>query len=123
MKALLRRPSTYLGLPMLLACGATLLTYDLPEGYLDGVLLLIAAALAMLALDALSGVRLPPFERIAVREYAGTREALVAFAFCALVALFCVLDLALFPIPLLDKPSAYAQMEGGREHIRHLSAW
>ncbi|NII75041.1 hypothetical protein FHW84_003639 [Dyella sp. SG562] len=123
MKALLRRPSTYLGLPMLLACGATLLTYDLPEGYLDGVLLLIAGAVAMLALDALSGVRLPPFERFALREYAGTREAMVAFAFCALVAVFCLLDLALFPIPLLDKPSAYAQMEGGREHIRHLSAW
>jgi hypothetical protein len=123
MKTLLRFPSTYLSLPMLLACGVTLLAYDLPDGYLDGVLLLMVAAAAVMLFDAAAGPRLPPFARFAVRDYAGTREALVAFAFCALVGLFCLLDLALFPIPLFDKPSAYAQMEGGREHIRHVSAW
>jgi hypothetical protein len=123
MKALLRLPSTWLSLPLLIACGTTLLTFDLPDGYLEGIGLLAAAALAVLAFDLVAGPRLPPFARIAARDYAGTREAFVAFAFCALVALFCLLDLALFPIPLFDKPSAYAQMEGGREHIRHVSAW
>jgi hypothetical protein len=123
MKDLLRLPSTWLSLPLLIACGTTLLTFDLPDGYLEGIGLLAAAALAVLAFDLVAGPRLPPFARIAARDYAGTREAFVAFAFCALVALFCLLDLALFPIPLFDKPSAYAQMEGGREHIRHVSAW
>jgi hypothetical protein len=123
MKALLRLPSTWLSLPLLIACGTTLLTFDLPDGYLEGIGLLAAAALSVLAFDLVAGPRLPPFARIAARDYAGTREAFVAFAFCALVALFCLLDLALFPIPLFDKPSAYAQMEGGREHIRHVSAW
>lgn len=123
MKDLLRLPSTWLSLPLLIACGTTLLTFDLPDGYLEGIGLLAAAALAVLAFDLVAGPRLPSFARIAARDYAGTREAFVAFAFCALVALFCLLDLALFPIPLFDKPSAYAQMEGGREHIRHVSAW
>ncbi len=123
MKALLRFPSTYLSLPLLCACGATLLTYELPEGYLDGIGLLALAALAVMAFDMVAGPRLPPFARVAIRDYAGTREAFVAFAFCAVVGLFCLLDLALFPIPLFDKPSAYAQMDGGREHIRHVSAW
>jgi oligosaccharide repeat unit polymerase len=27
----------------------------------------------------------------------------------------------LFPIPLIDNPSSYANMEGGHEHIRHIS--
>ncbi|HET7333240.1 hypothetical protein, partial [Dyella sp.] len=37
------------------------------------------------------------------------------------VGFFCLLDLALFPIPLLTNPSSYATMEGGHEHIRHIS--
>jgi hypothetical protein len=123
MSALLRRPSTYLALPMLLACAATLLTFDLPSGYLDGVLLLAACAVGVWLLDALVGPRLPPFECFRARDYTGTREAMAALAFCALVGVFCLLDLTLFPIPLLDNPQAYAQMEGAREHVRHVSAW
>ncbi len=36
MKRLLCLPSTYLGLPILLACGLTWLTYDLSADYRSG---------------------------------------------------------------------------------------
>lgn len=123
MKMLLYRPSTYLALPMLLACAATMLTFELPVGYWDGVALLAGTALAGLVYDTLTGPRRAESAGLRVRDHAGTREALVALAFCALVSVFCALDLLLFPIPLFDDPSAYAQMEGAHEHIRHVSAW
>ncbi len=43
MSTLLRRPATYLALPMLLSCALTLLTYALPGDYADGIALLAAA--------------------------------------------------------------------------------
>jgi len=121
MKALLRLPSSWLALPILLACGLTLLTYDLPVDYLPGLLLLAVMAAAIMLFDVQAGVRIPPPARFRARHYAGSREAFVALAFAGAVALFCLLDLTLFPIPLLDKPSAYASMAGGREHVRHVS--
>ena len=121
MKALLRLPSSWLALPILLACGLTLLTYDLPVDYLPGLLLLAVMAAAIMLFDVQAGVRIPPPARFLARHYAGSREAFVALAFAGAVALFCLLDLTLFPIPLLDKPSAYASMAGGREHVRHVS--
>ena len=121
MKALLRLPSSWLALPILLACGLTLLTYDLPVEYLPGLLLLAVMAAAIMLFDVQAGVRIPPPARLRARHYAGSREAFVALAFAGAVALFCLLDLTLFPIPLLDKPSAYASMAGGREHVRHVS--
>jgi len=121
MKRLLRLPSLYLSLPMLIACGLTLLTYDLPRDYVEGPLLLIVVALLFVAFDAVVGVRLPHMQLFRARNYAGTREAFVALAFAGLILLFCALDLTLFPIPLLTNPSSYAVMEGGRAHVRHIS--
>lgn len=121
MKRLLCLPSTYLALPLLLACALTLLTYDLPVDYLSGLLLLAVVAAAILLFDVQAGVRIPPPAWFRVRSYAGTRDAFVALAFAGLIALFCVLDLALFPIPLFNNPSSYAAMGGGREHVRHVS--
>ncbi|HEY8587616.1 MAG TPA: hypothetical protein VIL60_12960 [Rhodanobacter sp.] len=121
MNQLLRRPSTYLGLPMLLACGITLLTYDLSADYLQGVLLLMVIALAVIVFDLLAGIRLPELARFRTRSYVGTRDAFVALTLAGVIALFCVIDLTLFPIPLFDKPSAYASMGGGRLHVRHIS--
>ncbi|TCV97813.1 hypothetical protein EC912_101830 [Luteibacter rhizovicinus] len=121
MKQLLRWPSVYLCLPILFACGLTLLTYDLPTGYLDGILILVLSAAAILFVDAFSGVRLPPLAAFRSRRYAGTRDAFVALAFAGVVIVFCLLDLTLFPIPLIDNPASYATMEGGREHVRHIS--
>jgi hypothetical protein len=121
MNRLLRMPSVYLALPMLLACGMTVLTYDLPVDYLPGVLLLAGASLFALLFDLPLGPRLPPPERFRLRQYAGTREAFVALAYAAVVVVFCLLDLALFPVPLITNPSAYATMEGGHAHIRHVS--
>lgn len=121
MSRLLRLPSTYLALPILLACALTLLSYDLPGDYLQGVGLLMMAALGILGFDLLAGPRLPPVTQFRLQPYAGTRASLVALVFAAAIVFFCLLDLALFPIPLFDNPSSYATMEGGHEHIRHLS--
>lgn len=121
MKRLLCLPSTYLGLPILLACGLTMLTYDLPVDYLQGLLLLAVTAMAIVLFDVYAGVRIPGAVRFRVRHYAGTRDSFVALAFAGLIVFFCVIDLTLFSIPLFDNPSSYASMEGGREHVRHIS--
>jgi hypothetical protein len=121
MKELLRLPSTYLALPLLLACGLTLLTYDLPDGYLQGLLLLVVSAVGLVLVDLFTGARLPAFGHFRARSYIGTRDAFVALALAGLVIFFCLLDLAFFPVPLIDNPSSYATMENGREHVRHIS--
>jgi hypothetical protein len=121
MKQLLRLPSTYLSLPILLTCGITLLTYDLPREYLQGILLLVMTALIILLADVLIGTRLPPLAQFRLRSYVGTREAFVALLFAGMVIFFCLLDLTLFPIALISNPASYATMEGGHEHIRHIS--
>jgi hypothetical protein len=118
---MLRLASCYLALPILLSCALTCFTYDLPESYLEGVLLLAMTAFAILLVDVLFGTRLPSFAQFRVRRYVGTREAFVALVFACGVLLFCLLDVSLFPIPLIDNPSSYASMEGGHEHIRHIS--
>ncbi|WP_109125060.1 hypothetical protein [Dyella sp. C11] len=121
MKTLLRWPSFYLGVPLLVACGLTLLTYDLPPDYLEGLLLLATAGVAMIAFDAVAGIRVPRSAVFRSRDYTGTRDAFVSLLFAGLVVVFCVLDLVLFPVPLFSAPSSYANMEGGRDHIRHVS--
>jgi hypothetical protein len=121
MKSLLHLPSAYLGLPILLACGLTLLAYDLPLAYLPGLLVLAATAAAIMLFDVRAGLRIPSIARFRARQYAGTRDAFVALAFAGLIVAFCGFDLALFPIPLFDNPSAYASMGSSREHVRHIS--
>ena len=121
MNRLLRLPSIYLVLPMLLACVLTLYSFDMPDAYLEGLSLLALAALGVLLIDLSFGTRLPPLASFRHHRYAGTREAFVALAYAMAVGFFCLLDLALFPIPLLTNPSSYATMEGGHEHIRHIS--
>ena len=118
---LLRLPSIWLALPLLFACAVTLMTYDLPEGYGEGITLLASGAGAVLLLDLVAGNRLPPLARFRLRNYLGTREAFVATAFALAVLAFCLLDLLLFPVALVDDPRAYATREGGREHSRHSS--
>lgn len=122
MTRFLRLPSTYIAWPLLLACGMTVLAYDLPAGYLEGMLLLVVAAVGILLFDAFVGIRLPSIARFRARDYVGSREAMVALVFAGVVIVFCGLDLTLFPIPLLDNPSSYATMEPGREHVRHISS-
>lgn len=117
----LRRASTYLAYPLLLSCGVTLATYELPSGYAVGLWLLAGSALGVLAIDYSLGRPLPPTGPLLQRRYAGSREGFVAIAFALTVLAFCVLDLTLFPIPLFDDPSGYAVMSDGREHIRHIS--
>ena len=121
MRWLLRLPSAYLGLPILFACGLTLLTYELTADYLQGLLLLALTAAAIVLFDTQAGLRIPTAALFRARNYAGTREAFVALMLAGMIGLFCLLDLTLFPIPLFDNPAAYASMAGGREHVRHVS--
>lgn len=121
MRRLVLLPSAWLGLPIVAACALTLLTYDLPDGYMAGLLLLAAAASMIVLIDVQAGIRIPPPARFRSRDYAGTRDAWVALAFAGLIVLFCLLDVTLFPVPLFDKPTTYAVMTGGREHVRHVS--
>jgi len=122
MKRFLRQPATYIAWPLLLACGLTLLAYDLPAGYVEGMLLLVVGAVGIILVDAFAGIRLPSIARFRAHDYTGSREAFVALVFAAVVIVFCGLDLALFPVPLIDNPASYATMEPGREHVRHISS-
>ncbi|SFS19942.1 hypothetical protein SAMN05216570_4200 [Dyella sp. OK004] len=121
MTNLLRLPSAYLTLPVAVSCGLTLLSYDLPSGYLEGIILLMSTSLAIMLFDLAAGLRLPELARFRAKSYVGTRESFVALGFAAFIILFCIFDLVLFPIPLIDAPASYARMEGGREHVRHIS--
>ncbi len=110
MSALLRRPATYLALPMLLSCAVTWLTYALPDGYLEGIVLLALAAAATCALDAVVRTWVPSVERFRHYRYAGTRDAFLAMALAAAVTMFCIADVVLFPIPLFSDPASYATL-------------
>ncbi|WP_349779995.1 hypothetical protein SE336_08935 [Xanthomonas arboricola] len=121
MSTLLRRPATYLALPMLLSCALTLLTYALPGDYLDGIALLAAAAAATCVLDAVLRVQLPAVERFRAYRYTGTRDAFLVMTLAAVVTLFCIVDVALFPVPLFSDPSSYATLSPLRAHVRHIS--
>ncbi|KER82882.1 hypothetical protein [Xanthomonas arboricola] len=121
MSTLLRRPATYLALPMLFSCALTLLTYNLPGDYADGIALLAAAAAATCVLDAVLRVQLPAVERFRAYRYTGTRDAFLVMTLAAVVTLFCVVDVALFPIPLFSDPSSYATLSPLRAHVRHIS--
>ncbi|MCF5936198.1 hypothetical protein L2223_26805, partial [Xanthomonas perforans] len=63
MSTLLRRPATYLAVPMLLSCALTWLTYALPDGYLEGIVLLALAAAATFSLDTVLRTQVPSVER------------------------------------------------------------
>ncbi|CAE1135462.1 hypothetical protein [Xanthomonas euroxanthea] len=121
MSTLLRRPATYLALPMLLSCALTLLTYCLPGGYADGIALLAIAAAATCVLDARLRIQLPAVERFRAYRYVGTRDAFLVMTLAAVVTVFCIVDVALFPIPLFSDPSSYATLSPLRAHVRHIS--
>ncbi|MCC4609425.1 hypothetical protein LL967_16275 [Xanthomonas campestris pv. zinniae] len=121
MTSLLRRPASYLALPMLLSCALTWLTYTLPDGYGAGVALLAVAAASTCALDALLRTHLPDIEHFRRYRYAGTRDAFLALTLAAVVTVFCIADVVLFPIPLFSDPASYAILSPARSHVRHIS--
>jgi len=121
MRALLRMPSTYIAWPLLLACVVTSALFNLPDGYLPGLLLLMLGAALIIAADFIGHDRLPAWQALRERDYAHTRDGFLGLAFAGGVLLFCALDLALFPVALIHDPSMYATMEGGHEHIRRIS--
>lgn len=118
---LIRWPSMFLWPPMLASCGITYWIYELPSGYLAGLWILGFAASLTLLMDALLGTRLPSVQQFRLQRYAGTRESFLVMALAAGVAVFCLLDVALFPIPLFSDPSSYATLSPLRAHVRHIS--
>lgn len=121
MRTLLRYPSCYLAVPMLVSCLATFLTYAVPDAYRGGVYLLAGASVAIIVLDAVVGIRLPPIRTFEAMDFCHTGEGVVALAFAAIVLAFCLVDVALFPIPLIVDPAAYDSLQAGRTFVRHIS--
>ncbi|MDG4491191.1 hypothetical protein G8D19_19415 [Xanthomonas vesicatoria] len=119
--SLLRKPYTYLAIPIVISCFITAVTYELPRGYSQGLGWLLAAAMGVFALDVLVGIKLPSFENFRGYRYAGTRDAFVAMTLAVVVTVFCIADVGLFPIPLLSDPSSYATLSPLRSHVRHIS--
>lgn len=117
----LRYPSFYLALPIVLALSVMLVSFEFSVGMLGGVLFFATAAVAIVTLDLILDIRLPPLRSFQGMDFSGTRQGAVAAALCCLVAVFCVIDLTAFPIPLIVDPSSYATFEGGRNHVRHIS--
>jgi hypothetical protein len=120
-RTLLRYPSFYLALPILISCLATFASFDLPDAYLPGALLLAGAALAIIALDLALPIRVPQAAAFREMDFVGSREGFLAVALATVVIGFCAIDITLFPIPLIVDPSSYATLEGGRMDIRHIS--
>jgi hypothetical protein len=96
-------------------------TFDLPIGYMSGVVFLSGFAIILIFLDVLFKIRLPKAIVFQNLNLFGTREAFIALALAWIVILFCLADITLFPIPLLSDPTLYATFDGGREHVRHIS--
>lgn len=121
MNRLLRGPSIYFGVPILLSAFVTFITFNIPQEYGYGLAFLTALALATIALDVLTGVQLPRRERFLSVNFIGSPEAMLARIMAMFILLFCVLDITLFPIPLISDPTLYATFDGGRAHVRHIS--
>ncbi|OAX89342.1 hypothetical protein A7D16_00135 [Xanthomonas nasturtii] len=119
--SLLRRPATYLTPAIFFSCIVTAVTYELPSGYWQGLAWLLAGASGVLVLDLLAGPQLPCSCLFRQYRYAGTRDAFLAMALAAVVTVFCIADVVLFPIPLFSDPSSYASLSPLRAHVRHIS--
>ncbi|WP_115559516.1 hypothetical protein [Xanthomonas dyei] len=117
----MRRPYTYLAIPIVISCFITAVTYELPRGYSQGLVWLLAAAMGVFVLDLVVGTKLPSFERFRRHRYAGTRDAFLAMTLVTVVTVFCIVDVVVFPIPLFSDPSSYATLSPLRSHVRHIS--
>lgn len=121
MSEALRYPSFYLALPILLALSVMLVSFEASLAMLGGVLFFAMAAVGIVVLDFILAIRLPQLQSFQGMDFAGTPQGVVAAALCLLVVGFCVIDLTVFPIPLVVDPSLYATFENGRNHVRHIS--
>src|SRR5256885_5060710 len=96
-------------------------SFELSVNLLGGVLFFTTAAAAIVTLDFVLKIRLSPLSAFRGMDFSETRQGLVAAALCCVVALFCLIDLSAFPIPLMVDPASYATFEDGRNHVRHIS--
>ncbi|WP_354078411.1 hypothetical protein [Bradyrhizobium sp. S3.5.5] len=106
---------------MLIASTGMALTFEFSVDVLGGVLFFAIAAVAVVVLDFILNIRLPPLRSFQGMDFSGTRQGIVAAGLCCLVAAFCIVDLTAFPIPLIVDPTSYATFDGGRNHVRHIS--
>ncbi|MFJ7284463.1 hypothetical protein [Pseudomonas sp. NPDC099000] len=120
MKNFHRSPSVFFSLPLLGSCLIALLTFELPKGYGVGISILMVVAALAIVFDALLGVRLPARRELQLVPFDRSPECYWVKVLAWLVLFACVLDLTLFPLPLLH-PEIYANFDGGRSHVRHIS--
>lgn len=113
-------PSVFFSLPLLGSCLIALLTFELPRGYGVGISILMVVAALAIVFDALLGVRLPTRRTLQLVPFERSPECYWVRVLAWLVLLACVIDLTLFPLPLLH-PEIYANFDGGRSHVRHIS--
>jgi len=80
---------------------------------------MVVAVLAIV-FDSILGIRLPARRALQLVPFDRSPECywVKVLAWSVLVA--CILDLTLFPLPLLN-PEIYANFDGGRSHVRHIS--
>lgn len=121
MNAALRYPSFYLVLPIVLALSATIVSFKFSISMLGGLLFFMTAAVAIVTLDAVLNVRLPPLSAFRGLGFSGSRQGLIGAVLCFIVVAFCLIDITAFPIPLIDDPTLYATFDGGRNYVRHVS--
>lgn len=119
---LLRYPSFYIATPFLTSITTYFLSFNFSYQQLPGIGVLLGFAIGAVLFDVCLKVRLPPLSEFRELSFLGTREAFVFVPFGLLIVIFCVLDLTLFPIPLLTDPTTYATFTEGRNHIRHVSS-
>lgn len=120
MKNFHRSPSIFFSLPLLGSCLIALLTFELPKGYGVGISILMVVAALALVFDAVLGVRLPSRRELQLVPFDRAPECYWVKVLACLVLVACILDLTLFPLPLLN-PEIYANFDGGRSHVRHIS--
>jgi hypothetical protein len=115
-----RSPSIFFSLPLLGSCIIALLTFELPKGYGVGISILMVVAVLAIVFDSILGIRLPARRALQLVPFDRSPECywVKVLAWSVLVA--CILDLTLFPLPLLN-PEIYANFDGGRSHVRHIS--
>jgi len=119
-KNLHRSPSVFFSLPLFGSCLVTLLAFDLPNGYGIGVSILIVVALLALVVDAILKIRLPARNTLRLVPFYRSSECYWVRFLAWFVLMACFIDLTLFPLPLLT-PEIYANFDGGRAHVRHIS--
>jgi len=119
-KDLQRSPAVFFSVPLFGSCLIALLTFELPSGYAVGISILMVVAALALVLDTILGIRLPSRKELQLIPFERSPECYWVKFLAWIILGACIVDLTLFPLPLRN-PEIYANFDGGRAHVRHIS--